>query len=840
MQPNARFGGRLFSPTPGHMHSLPQNRLAGFCDAFVEAGWLAIAVTLPLYVNTRSLSAFEPDKIFLFRSLVTAMTAARAVKLLAGGLAHEAVPAGPGGPATGRPHPFAAFLKRPLSIPALLAAGASILGSAMSLSPRISFWGSYQRAQGTYTLLCSVALFFLLREGLRSPERLSRFKDALLLASFPAALYALVQHAGLDPLPWARTVTIRATSTQGNPIFLGGYLVLLIPLTLSRILELWKQLLEPAAAPRDWRRGLGGGILSAAGLLALLLCAALRPPFWIGAGIALAAVACQVLFYSAIPPQRLYRTLCIGLPVFFCIATLSLWRFETFTPRANPAFLWAGLFSAGAFIPAMGALAFFYRRPAGVALRLAVHALILSAQAGAILVTRSRGPLLALLAILALYLVMVGWARRRLWIAWLAIAMAAALAGFLLWLNTADSQAAGRVRQSDLFARIGKVHVAERTVKVRLFIWSGIVDLLRADPRPPFQDLDGRPDPYQAVRHLCGYGPESLALVFHPFYPPALAHFTPRGSIPDRAHNQTLELLATEGLFGLAAYLALIAAILYTGLQKIGLTGTSRQKQAFWGCVGGGTLAGGWASISSGSAMLAGLGLAGGLIAGLGAYLVALLALAGLGRTAPGTPGGEAEWPCALVAALVGHVIETHMGFPTATTGFLFWALAAMLAAGADGGTSAGEPQRGALPQGLRPPGTDSGTGLVTALMLGTLVFGFFPAAMGNPLTGLADGIRAVISQTLFKRIDVKKRIPALEVMIATPAIRNLIRESKTHQIASMIQTGRKYGMQMLDDAIMELYAKGWISPEDAYARANDKARFKPLLKAPPDDFTEA
>ena len=104
----------------------------------------------------------------------------------------------------------------------------------------------------------------------------------------------------------------------------------------------------------------------------------------------------------------------------------------------------------------------------------------------------------------------------------------------------------------------------------------------------------------------------------------------------------------------------------------------------------------------------------------------------------------------------------------------------------------------------------------------------------------LADGIRCVISQTLFKRIDIKGRVPALEVMIATPAIRNLIRESKTHQIASMIQTGRKYGMQMLDDAIMELYAKGRISAEDAYTRANDKARFKPLLKAPPDDFTEA
>jgi twitching motility protein PilT len=104
----------------------------------------------------------------------------------------------------------------------------------------------------------------------------------------------------------------------------------------------------------------------------------------------------------------------------------------------------------------------------------------------------------------------------------------------------------------------------------------------------------------------------------------------------------------------------------------------------------------------------------------------------------------------------------------------------------------------------------------------------------------LADGIRAIISQTLFKRIDKKGRVPALEILIATPAVRNLIRESKSHQLPSMMQTGKKYGMQLLDDAIMDLYSKGRISAEDAYTKANDKGRFRPLLKSPPTDFTEA
>jgi len=103
----------------------------------------------------------------------------------------------------------------------------------------------------------------------------------------------------------------------------------------------------------------------------------------------------------------------------------------------------------------------------------------------------------------------------------------------------------------------------------------------------------------------------------------------------------------------------------------------------------------------------------------------------------------------------------------------------------------------------------------------------------------LADGLRAVIAQVLFKRVDVKGRCAALEILIATSAVRNLIRESKTFQIPSMMQTGKKYGMQLLDDGIMDLFNKGWIGGDDAYTKANDKARFRPFLKNPPTDFTE-
>ncbi|MBF0257966.1 MAG: type IV pilus twitching motility protein PilT [Desulfamplus sp.] len=116
-----------------------------------------------------------------------------------------------------------------------------------------------------------------------------------------------------------------------------------------------------------------------------------------------------------------------------------------------------------------------------------------------------------------------------------------------------------------------------------------------------------------------------------------------------------------------------------------------------------------------------------------------------------------------------------------------------------------------------------------------------FPAGQQAQIRStLSDGIRAIVAQVLFKRIDKKGRCAALEILVATPAVRNLIRESKTHQIPSAIQTGKQFGMQLLDDAIMQLYNKRWISAEEAYAKANNKSLFRHFLKNPPVDFTEA
>jgi twitching motility protein PilT len=115
-----------------------------------------------------------------------------------------------------------------------------------------------------------------------------------------------------------------------------------------------------------------------------------------------------------------------------------------------------------------------------------------------------------------------------------------------------------------------------------------------------------------------------------------------------------------------------------------------------------------------------------------------------------------------------------------------------------------------------------------------------FPAGQqGQVRSTLADALRAVVSQTLFKRVDIKSRIAAMEIMIATPAVRNLIREAKTYQIMSTMQTGKKFGMQTMDDAIMELLEKRMISADDAYSNSIEKSKFVKFLKKPPSDFTE-
>ena len=95
----------------------------------------------------------------------------------------------------------------------------------------------------------------------------------------------------------------------------------------------------------------------------------------------------------------------------------------------------------------------------------------------------------------------------------------------------------------------------------------------------------------------------------------------------------------------------------------------------------------------------------------------------------------------------------------------------------------------------------------------------------------LADGLRAVVAQTLLKKID-GGRVAAFEILICTPAVSNLIREGKTFQIASAMQTGRQLGMLMQTDSLYELVSKKIVTPEEAYLKAADKEALVKKLEA--------
>lgn len=141
----------------------------------------------------------------------------------------------------------------------------------------------------------------------------------------------------------------------------------------------------------------------------------------------------------------------------------------------------------------------------------------------------------------------------------------------------------------------------------------------------------------------------------------------------------------------------------------------------------------------------------------------------------------------------------------------------------------------------------------ITAASTGHLVFGtlhtpsasktvdriidVFPSEQQNKIRAtLSEALRGVVAQNLFKRVDKKGRVAALEVLVFTTAIANLVREGKTHQLPGMIQVGKKLGNAPLDDSIMDHLKMKRISPEEAYDKCLDKKKFRTFLTTPPLD----
>ena len=106
-------------------------------------------------------------------------------------------------------------------------------------------------------------------------------------------------------------------------------------------------------------------------------------------------------------------------------------------------------------------------------------------------------------------------------------------------------------------------------------------------------------------------------------------------------------------------------------------------------------------------------------------------------------------------------------------------------------------------------------------------VIDVFPAEQQEYVRQIfANVIRGIVSQTLVPRKDGRGRVAVMEVLLATPAVKNMIRDGKSHQVASLVQTGSQYGMQTMDQCLTMLLRKGLITSETAYAAASDKKLF--------------
>ena len=169
------------------------SKLARWCDGLLEAGWLAAIVLIPLFFNIHSDRVFEPDKLTLLRSLAVFMLAIWLVKFVEqrGWERLNWL----------KWRDAASIWRMPFVLPIAIIVLVYLLSTIFSITPTVSWAGSYQRLQGTYTTLSYIVIFALMVATIRERAQLDRIITTLIITSIPVALYAMLQHFGLDPLP---------------------------------------------------------------------------------------------------------------------------------------------------------------------------------------------------------------------------------------------------------------------------------------------------------------------------------------------------------------------------------------------------------------------------------------------------------------------------------------------------------------------------------------------------------------------------------------------------------------------------------------------------------------
>ncbi len=692
---------------------MSSTRLSVFCDKALEIGWLLAVIITPLFFNVYSSRVFEPDKLTTLRTVATIMAAIWVVKLI------EERASGKRG--------LAISWRTPLVLPAAFTIAVYLLSTLFSVTRWVSFFGSYQRLQGTYTTLSYIVIFIILQE-LRTRAQLDRLITVIILNSLPIALYGFLQHNRLDPLPWGGDVTERIASNMGNPIFVAAYMIMAAPATIARIVESFCSILA------DEESGTADVLRAAAYIFIFLV---------------------QVIAIWFSHSRGPLMGLMAGLAVWGFLGLLALQRAarqeQPFQPAEFLGDLGRGVgFGLGSLALAGAAAVLFYFVGRGLTGRFPN-------------VPRWTAVIGAVIAFFAIWLALIvnrrGW--RWLWASALLLALLAA-AGFLT-INLVEPVRAWSTQQPWL-GRLDDVLQPETgTGKVRSLIWEGALKLITPHAPldyPPTQERpNGRSDSFSALRLLVGYGPESMYVAYNRFYPPLLGHYESRTASPDRSHNETMDSLVITGLLGFAAYLWMFGGFFYFGLRWLGVLPDGWRRTLFFALLALGAVAAVAVVMPTIGPHFFCLAIPVGMVGGLFLYMI-IYAVSVYWDPDAATPAHPyAIMLIGILAAVVAHLIEINFGIAIASTRTTFWAYAgAFVVMGAllvrergdvweqegkgveeQGGGGAGEQRSkkrrkrrraAASPAHVRPAlpewlGATLAIAIVGGFMLGTLAFDF-------------------------------------------------------------------------------------------------------------------
>ncbi|NTV64629.1 MAG: O-antigen ligase family protein, partial [Oscillochloris sp.] len=584
-----------------------ETTLSRWCARIIEACWVLALTLIPIYFNLFTARHFEPDKATTLRTLMVIAATFGIIRGIEALNNRSSTPP--------RPQESASFWQRligvPLLLPTLVYTLVFLFTTVTSVVPATSFWGSYQRMQGTYTNLSYILLFVMILVTLRTRDQLERIVTISLIVGATVASYGVLQHFQLDPLPWKGDVIARVASTLGNSIFVAAYLILVVPLAFYRSithLSASRAALPSERPPQDW--------LWACSRLLLMLCGMLLLLSVIKFGAAVRTVDTRYwwVFPAAVVSATAFwwlLTIDAGRgrtplwPAFVMVGFLLLFSGQFVTTQLyvtqviasavnapNAADWWVWLLVSLACGVAGYAIALLLPMRPALPSRLSLLISGISSGAAAVLMivavifTQSRGPFLGLGAGIVVFFTLLLWAAQRhlkargqvqltkrlrmLLISWVTVATLAA--AFLITFNLVDAPIFTRLREVPYIGRMGKLlEVNSGTGLVRRLIWtgdtygSGAVGLITSNP----------------LRTLIGWGPESMFVAYNPFFPPSLAEIEARGASPDRSHMAYLDELVTKGLIGLFSYLFLIISFIVLAIRLM-LRSNEWNQQMFY------------------------------------------------------------------------------------------------------------------------------------------------------------------------------------------------------------------------------------------------------------------